>query len=249
MQATTEPKTLVTLLLDRSYSMHSVHEQTVVAINDWLAELRKSEGNIHFSLVMFDHFEGAMQLEKRHIATPIADVPDLGPADFQPRGGTPLIDAACVTIRAVRESLRGKTARSVIAIQTDGEELNSKAHSWEELRGLIAECEAEGFEFNFMGAGIDAFKQGARMGIAASKTLSYGKNLQETRAAFRETAMNTSLYASGSRADMSYTAEQRTMAGERDLEVAVAADAMKVDVVKADPGAWASRSKPGYSNG
>lgn len=209
-------KTLVTLLLDRSGSMQSVRDDTVGAINAWLGELRKSETEMRFSLVLFDHDREGMELQKLHVAVPITEVPDLQPAQFQPRGSTPLIDAACSTIRAVRDSLEGRDDVKVIfAIQTDGQENTSRENRWEDLRALIGECETAGWQFTFMGCGIDAYGQGARMGIRSENTVSYGKDQLATRAAFAATAENTRLYAAGARADVSYTAEQKMLSGDR----------------------------------
>lgn len=212
----TAEKTLVTLLLDRSGSMQSVRDDTVGAINAWLGELRQTKAEMRFSLVLFDDHHGRMDLQKLHVATPIKEVPDLRNDQFQPRGGTPLIDAACATIRAVRESLEGRDDVKVIfAIQTDGQENRSQENSWDGLRALIAECEKTGWQFNFMGCGIDAYGQGARMGIRRENTISYGADQAATVAAFAATAENTRLYASGARADVSYTREQKMRSGDR----------------------------------
>jgi Mg-chelatase subunit ChlD len=231
-QKTTE-KTLVTLLLDRSGSMQSVRDDTVGAINAWLGELRQTETEMRFSLVLFDEHHRRMELEKLHVATPITEVPDLRNEDFRPRGGTPLIDAACSTIRAVRESLEGRDDVKVIfAIQTDGQENASRENGWEGLRALIAECEKAGWQFTFMGCGIDAYGQGARMGIRSENTVSYGKDMLATRAAFAATAENTRLYAAGVRADVSYTAEQKMRSGDRfDPELHEKAPAPVIPVV------------------
>lgn len=196
--------------------MQSVRDDTVGAINAWLGELRQTEAEMRFSLVLFDDHHGRMDLQKLHVATPIKEVPDLRNDQFQPRGGTPLIDAACATIRAVRESLEGRDDVKVIfAIQTDGQENASRENGWDGLRALIADCEKSGWEFNFMGCGIDAYGQGARMGIRANKTVSYGKDQAATQAAFRSTGENMRLYAAGIRADVSYTADQKRRSGDR----------------------------------
>jgi hypothetical protein len=46
-------KTMVTLLLDKSTSMQSMHEQTVSGINAWIKELQQGEGDTRFTLVQF----------------------------------------------------------------------------------------------------------------------------------------------------------------------------------------------------
>ena len=238
----TSQKTLVTLLLDRSGSMQSVRDDTVGAINAWLGELRQTEGEMRFSLVLFDDHHGAMELQKLHVAAPIKEVPDLRPDQFQPRGSTPLIDAACSTIRAVRESLEGREDVKVIfAIQTDGQENASRENGWEGLRALIAECEKAGWQFTFMGCGIDAYGQGARMGIRRENTISYGADQAATVAAFAATAENTRLYASGIRADTSYTRAQKLRSGDRfDPEAPEGAAATPVSPVLGGLG-WSGR--------
>jgi len=196
--------------------MQSVRDDTVGAINAWLGELRRTETEMRFSLVLFDEHHGKMDLQKLHVAVPVKDVQDLRNEEFQPRGSTPLIDAACATIRAVRESIEGRDDVKVIfAIQTDGHENASRENGWEGLRALIAECEKAGWQFTFMGCGIDAYGQGARMGIRSENTVSYGADQAATLATFAATAENTRLYASGDRADVSYTREQKMRSGDR----------------------------------
>lgn len=212
-------KTLVTLLLDRSGSMQELKSDTIGAINAYREQLRKSGADIRYSQVHFDsNLNGEMELERICVAQPIAEVPDMTAADYHPRGGTPLIDAACATIHAVANSLAeaGKTegTRVVIAIQTDGDENRSVENSWEGLKALIAEKEKAGWEFVFMGAGINAYAQGARMGIARGKTVSYGKDRAQTEAVFAATARNVSLFASGEARSMAYTDLQKKAAGD-----------------------------------
>jgi len=209
-------KTLVTLLLDRSGSMQSVKDDTIGAINAYLATLRASGEDIRFSLVMFDsEFGGGMDLQKFCVAKKVGEVADLMPYDFMPRGHTPLIDATCTTIQAVAGALgKRKDTKVVMAIQTDGAENASREFSWNGLKSLISEKEAEGWEFNFMGCGIDAYAQGARMGISREKTIAYGKNRLATHAAFTETARNTVLYSSGAVASVGYTSAQKQSAGD-----------------------------------
>lgn len=214
-------KTLTTLLLDRSGSMDSLHAQTITAINGWLAELRGSGEDIRLSFIQFDHHGGEICLEKVHVARRITEVSDLAPADFQPRGSTPLIDAAMDTIHAIGKSLegpRGTGVKVVIAIQTDGWENASRRYRWDDLKAEIERREASGWEFVFMGAGLGkaTYQMSARMGISAEKTISYGTDMEETRAAFRATAQNTVRYSAGIMARMAYSAPQKRASGDVD---------------------------------
>ena len=235
-------KTLVTLLLDRSGSMETIRKETVQGINAWLAELRKSRDDMRFSLIQFDQHQdieslagnkpsGGMCLEKTYETVPVAEIPDMTLDMFHPRGGTPLIDAACATIRAIDAGLRNRKAdkegkkkkknrkgandiRIILAIQTDGRELHSVENSWKDLKSLVNEKEAEGWEILFMGAGIDAYNQAGLMGISKDKTLSYGIDMTATRNAFAATAQKSVLYASGNVASMNYTRAEKRSAGD-----------------------------------
>lgn len=255
MQDTTEQKTIVTLLLDRSASMMCIRDTTIAGVNAWLEELRKTKDKMLFSLIQFDHFSdpqdmaksehapagavtagtflggasgaagfpsgfrGAsnykMQLEKTYMATPIADVRDLTAKDYTPRGGTPLIDAVFTTIRAIEESVKGRDdIKIVLAIQTDGEERDSKENTWASLKALVAEKEAADWEILFMGVGMDAYAEAAKMGVSRDKTLSYGGDALATRAAFTSTAGKTVAFSSGAAASMAYTDAEKLAAGD-----------------------------------
>jgi len=214
----TKTKTLVTLLLDRSGSMETVRDDTIGAINAYVDGLRASGDDFRFSLLTFtSDFAGDMQLERIMVANRVEDVKRLTRDDFVPHGGTPLIDAACATIDAVKSSLTGKSSsgtKVVFAIQTDGDENMSRTHSWADLKSRIEGCEEAGWEFVFMGCGINAYKQGARMGLGADKTMSYGEGKAETEAAFRATAANTVMFASGAASTMAYSAAQKSASGD-----------------------------------
>lgn len=205
--------TLVTFLLDKSGSMQRGIEDTIGAFNTYLYGLRESD-SIQFTLLQFDSFA----IEKTYVNMTPKDIPGLTRETFIPRGGTPLIDAAYKTIRAVERQIENETIspKVVICIQTDGEENESREHKWDDLSDLIKEKTALGWEFIFMGASIDAYQQGARMGIQAMSTVSYDSHdPQAMELAFAFTASNTALYASGARAHTGYTTGQKKMSGDK----------------------------------
>jgi hypothetical protein len=104
----------------------------------------------------------------------------------------------------------------VICIQTDGQENSSTEHSWNELNALVKEKAALGWQFNFMGVGIDAYDQGARMGIAPAATVAYDhRDPQATRAVFAASAENTRDYALGRCARPVYAEKHKRAAGDR----------------------------------
>ena len=216
-KTTKTTKTLVTLLLDRSGSMQAVKDDTLAALNGYLAELRQTEADIRFSLVLFDSHRHGLDLERVVVGEKVAKVRDLGPEDFRPRGSTPLIDAACSTIQAVEESLGAlkTTPNVVIAIQTDGMENASREFRWDDLKALIARKEAQGWQFVFMGCGIDAYDQGRRMGLREDRVVSYGRERETTRAAFSAHARRTKDLAEGASAEIAFSPAEKEAAGDR----------------------------------
>lgn len=206
--------TLVTFVLDRSGSMDQVKAATIEAFNAYAEGLKSDGEGILFSLVQFD----TMGLDRTYVRTPIAKVTGLNNQNYAPRGGTPLIDAAFKTIKAVEGSLSefSTAPKIIVCIQTDGEENASTEHTWASLNVLIKEKIAAGWQFNFLGCGIDAYQQGSKMGIAAMNTMSYDRNdAAKTRAAFTASARNTVEFSAGRLSSTAYSAVARSAAGDQ----------------------------------
>ena len=212
--AAKQPRSIITFLLDRSGSMSAIKNATIEGFNTYLTGLQgEAKAQILFTFLQFD----SLSLDKVHVSRPVKEVPLLTDATFAPRGGTPLIDAAYATIRAVEEAVTREDVKSrvVICIQTDGEENQSKDHTWDDLALLVKAKQEAGWQFNFMGAGIDAYSQAARMNIAAANTLSYNaQNLQATRQAYGASAQNSSSFSAGLTDSTNYTTEQKFMSGD-----------------------------------
>jgi hypothetical protein len=229
------PKTLITLLLDRSGSMASIKDDTIGGFNAYVDTLKAANaGDIDFTFLQFD----SNSIDKICVAVPVSHAPRLDERNYVPGASTPLIDAAYKTIKAVEKSLDGRPADSkiIVCIQTDGQENCSTEHTWHDLNLLIKEKTAAGWQFNFMGTGIDAYAQGAQMGISADNTISTGRDSRSVRASFAANATNAAEYARGTRADMSYTRAQRSESGD--------AYADKVKGLNQDPAKPATPTAP-----
>jgi hypothetical protein len=211
---TPSTRTLVTFLLDRTGSMEAIRDDTIGGFNAYLDGLRgDGDADIEFTLVQFD----SMSIDKIYVQVPVAEVVKLTRETYQPRASTPLIDAAYKTIIAVEASLlSAPAAKVVICIQTDGQENSSTEHNWNELNALVKEKAALGWQFNFMGVGMDAYDQGARMGIAPAATVAYDhRDRQATHAAFASSAENARRYACAEIDDTAYRPAQKAAAGDR----------------------------------
>lgn len=205
--------TLVTFLLDRTGSMECIKTATIESFNAYLDTLQSEDkGNILFSLVQFD----SQSLDKICVREPVKSAPKLSTTNYVPRAATPLVDASYKTIKAVEASLNGDTkTKVVICIQTDGHENASTEHTFAELTALIKEKTALGWQFNFMGASIDAYDQAAKMGLGYAQTMSYASHdPQATRASFVASAANTANFAAGASANTQYSNMQRSASGD-----------------------------------
>ena len=210
--------TLVTFLLDRSSSMGSCLDSTIEAFNGYVEELKRAATPILFTFLQFDANAGC-EINKVHFEKPIKDVSDIDRSSYQPRGSTPLIEAATKTLHALDAALKTKADKPkvVVCIQTDGEE-NCSGHeyTWAALKALIEARTKDGWQFNFMGASIDAYDQGQKMGIAVASSVSYDHtDKRATRAAFAASASNTASFAAGMSANTSYSAAQKRASGDK----------------------------------
>lgn len=206
-----EPKTIITFLLDRTGSMQSVKPQTIQSFNTYLDTLKRGDADIDFTFVQFD----SMSLDKICVRSAVKDVQPLTDSTYQPRAWTPLIDAAYKTIKAVEASLKDEKVKVIICIQTDGNENSSTEYSWKQLNDLIKEKMDQGWQFNFMGAGIDAYTQGNKMGIPVDNTVAYSTDLRSTQASFGATASNAINFARGLSGSTSYSLGQKAASGDK----------------------------------
>jgi len=205
--------TFVSFLLDETGSMGSIREETVAGLNDYVDTLRASDAEILFSLVSFN----SNRTRRRCVAEPVSGVRPLELAEYCPEAMTPLIDAAVKLIRATDEAVRarGDDPQVVVVMQTDGEENVSVEFDNRDLAALIKEKTAAGWEFVFLGAGMDAFGAARRAGIALdiSRVSSYGRDRSKT--AFLGTARNVRAYAeSGEAGALDFTDDQRDAFGD-----------------------------------
>jgi hypothetical protein len=206
---------LVTFLLDRSWSMNEIKAATLEGFNGYLARLQAAtDSAMDFTLITFDD----ISIDHIHVAVPINEACMLTESSYLPRGSTPLIAASIKTILAVEESLSKRTdkPRVVICIQTDGREnMSGPEYTAESLRALVTKKQEQGWEFNFLGSGLDVYGTGAQYGFRRENTMSYNSaDLGATKRAFAATAANSASYASGAAASAAYSSQDRAASGD-----------------------------------
>lgn len=163
-----EATAYVTLILDETGSMQSCKGAAIAGVNEYLKTLRRSPIPVQFTLTLFN----SSKLEVRHHATPVADVPDLIEATYQPADTTPLYDAIGRTLtRAGREVPH--EAKKLCVILTDGLENASREYMRDGIVRMIKEWEGHGWTFVYLGADHDAWAAGGDLGIAGDNTVQF----------------------------------------------------------------------------
>jgi len=187
-------KTDITIVLDRSGSMGDCRQGTIDAVNEYVKGQRQGEGSATLTLVQFD-----TKYEPNYAEVDVHKVVPLDNHSYQPRGGTALMEAIGRTIDATGARLRNipeneRPATVIFVIQTDGQE-NSSAPEWlkdNRVQNMIAhQRDVYGWNFIFLGAGIDAIASAAQLGLARTSALSYDKDY--SRDTFTKMSANTNV--------------------------------------------------------
>lgn len=227
--------TFVSFLLDETGSMQSIKDDTIGGFNAYVEVLQEDDDDIVFSLVSFN----SSQTRRRYVAEPIRTIAPLTEDDYVPRASTPLIDAAVKIMKATDEAVRkrGDDPNVVIVMQTDGQENVSVEYTNADLAALIKEKEAAGWQFVFLGAGLDAFAAAREAGIAidARHVVSYSRAL--SREVFAATAANVKDYAkSGSPSSLRFSGAQRAEVGDHYTAKYLDPDGARAPTGSAKPG-------------
>jgi hypothetical protein len=207
---------IVTFLLDRSGSMACIKDATLEGFNGYLSGLQaETDADIDFTLLTFDD----QSIDKIHVAVPVKQAVLLNEHTYVPRGGTPLVEACIKTIAAVEEALkkRSDNPKVTICFQTDGHEnASGKEYTNEALKTLIERKQAEGWQFNFLGSGIDVYSVAGKYGFSHANTMSYdSSSAASTREAFASTAANAANFSAGRTVSTHYSLKDKVASGDR----------------------------------
>jgi hypothetical protein len=198
----------VLFLLDQTGSMSSIKEETIAGFNAYIDQLKKSDPNVLFSLILWD----SSKQEVRYRRTPIASVLPLTEHTYHPGSATPLIDVCVKSIVAAEKAAREVDAdRVMVVVQTDGYENCSREYTNGQLADLLKRKEGDGWAFTFLAANMDAFAQARQIGFSAGMTLSYRGD--KSQHAFVAAATRTSAYGATGQS-VGYTVAERVAAGD-----------------------------------
>lgn len=176
----------VQIVLDRSGSMAPIALSTVDAINGFLSKQRKQSGHLRVSLTDFDSQERFRIVTD---AIPIAEMMDLTPGDYEPRGGTPLLDAIGLAIeRCTARTEADAEEDQMLVVITDGAENASTDFTGEQIARMVAAKQEEGWTILFLGANQDSFTTGQGLNLPAGNTRDFRADDAGIQHAFHRTS-------------------------------------------------------------
>jgi Mg-chelatase subunit ChlD len=187
--------THIVALLDRSGSMSSIVNDVIGGFNTFLADQQANGADARISIILFDSQDPQ---EVVVWGAPVTEAIALDRTSYVPRGGTPLLDATGLAIGRVmvdqgaREATGMRKDDIVFVTVTDGEENQSHEYTLEKVRQLVADRTADGWQFVFLSAGLDAYADAARFGYDQGSTSAWNATGRGSRAAMMSMSRATS---------------------------------------------------------
>lgn len=173
--------TELVFILDRSGSMAGLESDTIGGFNGMLDKQKQEPGEAVVTTVLFDD-----KYELLHDRIPLRAVSPMTDKQYYVRGCTALLDAIGRTISKidrVQNSMQPeyRAGKVMFVITTDGFENASREFSWAKVKELVEQKRAQGWEFLFLGANIDAISTASRFGIAADRAVRYHADSRGTQ--------------------------------------------------------------------
>jgi len=205
-------RTHITMVLDRSGSMESIRDDVVGGVNHFLRQQAKRIPDATFTLVQFDT-EDPFEVLVRF--TPVARVAPIDREAFQPRGGTPLLDAIGQAIDNLDSWLLEAPAaqrpdKIVVVVVTDGQENSSRAYSHAEITDMMEDKKKAGWQFVFLSSDLRAVAHARLNGFNPAATMHYRPTHDGIVHMFRSTADRVCAFAAAEAPSVTFTEEDRS---------------------------------------
>ena len=152
-------------LMDRSGSMGGFEKDTIGGFNSFIQREKAKELNTTVTTILFDD-----NYEVLYERKPICEVKELTENEYWVRGCTALLDAIGKTINSLDKKIDNKV---LFVIMTDGLENASREYSKEQITNMI---QNHSWEFLYIGADIDSYREAGNIGIRKSRVAKYRKS-------------------------------------------------------------------------
>lgn len=180
---TSNKKTHVAIVLDRSGSMSSVKKQTIEGLNKQLATLQKSEellGDIDVTLIQFDSTTEISFRGKRP-----SELKEFSDDDYRIGSYTAMYDGIWAAITELKTLEETEDTSYLVVVLSDGEENASREVTHEVLAEEIKRLQDKGnWQFNYILANIDIKAVSNTLHAKAGNVIAYNSTAKGTSATF-----------------------------------------------------------------
>lgn len=166
-------------IIDKSGSMYSEADDAIGGFNSVLQRQKERGGSGKAAVTLFD-----TETQTLCSGLPVRNVPELDRETYVPGGATALLDAVGKTLTEAKASGIGRERPVLVAVITDGQENASREYDKKTVKKMVADLTEEGWEFIFLGAGIDAFTEASGIGIAPQNAVRFSKSSLGMASAF-----------------------------------------------------------------
>lgn len=172
-------KTMICLILDRSGSMAGREADVIGGVNTFLDEQKKLPDPASIAMVRFD----SGGVERFRPMQALAEAQHITAEDYQPRGGTPLLDAIGKTLAELENDWKAEQPeRAILVIVTDGQENESREYSKKQIKEMIESRQASGkWAIVYLAANVDAFAEAGSLGVSMLNTGGYVNSAKGTK--------------------------------------------------------------------
>lgn len=149
------------LVLDKSGSMYGLESDTIGGYNAMIAKEKDLDVDTKVTTVLFNNKVDILS--------------DMTTKDYRVGGSTALLDAVGNTIAKISDTpgISDKDHKVIFVIITDGQENASTEYSKATIQKMISDKKAQGWDFIFLGANIDAASEAQNLGIDADHAVKY----------------------------------------------------------------------------
>lgn len=178
----------IVFVLDESGSMSHLRQDVIGGFNTLIEDQKKLAGEADVTLVTF----------AANVVTVLNDIPldnvqPLTNASYQPSGGTAMNDAIGITLDRL---LKDSPEKAIINIFTDGYENASREYSQAQVKELVKQAEAKGYQIVFLAANIDEVQVGHTFGLVAGSTRGFTADAKGMQSAYLQASAATNAYRS-----------------------------------------------------
>ncbi|UOL48530.1 von Willebrand like protein [Pseudomonas phage Kremar] len=179
----------IVFVIDESGSMGSLQTDVIGGFNKLIDEQIEVEGAAEVTLITF-----ANTVKTVLDNVDIEDVDYLTNENYRPSGGTAMNDAIGTALTKV---LREAPEKAIINIFTDGYENVSREFQAHQVKELVKQAEAKGYQVVFLAANIDEVHVGATFGLAAGMTRGFTADAKGMEFAYLNASAATTAYRTG----------------------------------------------------